>query len=166
MHDGWAKLSAKCILQELLQSNWRQKWDGMKNILVPSLTDTEVLRTLKKPCEKHLEGFLKRKNTKKGRKIMTYEQRERIFSKEYIYIDEFMELTGVTKGAASVMMSNIRRKYNRLGIKGKIHVQDYFDYYDLNPADYRLSIAPETLKTLAEAIAKELAYELRNGAAS
>lgn len=97
---------------------------------------------------------------------MTYEQRERIFSKEYISIDEFMELTGVTKGAASVMMSNIRRKYNRLGIKGKIHVQDYFDYYDLNPADYRLSIAPETLKTLAEAIAKELANELRNGAAS
>lgn len=28
---------------------------------------------------------------------MTYEQRERIFSKEYISIGEFMELTGVLK---------------------------------------------------------------------
>lgn len=95
---------------------------------------------------------------------MTYEQRERIFSKEYISIDEFVELTGVAKSVASVMMSNIRRKYNRLGIKGKIHVQDYFDYYDLNPADYRLSVAPEAVKSLAEAIAKEIVNELQSGA--
>lgn len=95
---------------------------------------------------------------------MTYEQRERIFSKEYISIDEFVELTGVAKSVASVMMSNIRRKYNRLGIKGKIHVQDYFDYYNLNPADYRLSVAPEALKSIAETIAKEIVSGLKGEA--
>ena len=97
---------------------------------------------------------------------MTYEQRERIFSKDYISLGEFMEITGLCRTTASQTMKRIRRQYNRLGVEGKIHVQDYFDFYGLNPADYRVPVSSEALKTLAETIAKELASKLRSGAVS
>lgn len=92
---------------------------------------------------------------------MTYEQRERIFSKDYISLSEFMEITGYCKTQASQKMTEIRRRYNRLNVEGRIHVQDYFDFYGLNPTDYRLSVAPEALKSIAETIAKEIVSGLK-----
>lgn len=95
---------------------------------------------------------------------MTYEQRERIFSKDYLSLSDFMEITGYCKTQASQTMTRIRRQYNRLEVEGRIHVQDYFDFYGLNPADYRVAVSSETLKSLAENIAKEITSELKGEA--
>lgn len=93
---------------------------------------------------------------------MTYEQRERIFSKEYIAIDEFMELFGLDKSTASRKMSDIRRRSDRLGIQGKVHVQDFFEYYDLNPSDYRPSTSVTAVRAIAQGIEDELAGALKS----
>lgn len=36
---------------------------------------------------------------------------------------------------AAKVIREIRRKNDRLGIQGKIHVQDYFDYYNIPMSD-------------------------------
>lgn len=64
---------------------------------------------------------------------MTYEEREQIFSKEVITIQEFAKLFSCSLSEASVKMNDIKRRVgDRCGIKGKIHVQDYIDCYKLN----------------------------------
>lgn len=87
---------------------------------------------------------------------MTFEQRERIFSKDYISLSEFMEITGYCRSTASGKMKAIRRKYNRLNTLGRIHTQDYFDYFNLNPNDYRAPVLAESVQVLASAIAAEV----------
>ena len=63
---------------------------------------------------------------------MTYQEREAIFSKEAISLDDMVALMGVSKGCASVKMSEMKRVVgDRLGIQGKIHVQDYLDYFKI-----------------------------------
>lgn len=97
---------------------------------------------------------------------MTYEQRERIFSKEIITIGEFMELFSVDKSGASQMMGNIRRgiefsgKELRLKKAGQLHIQDFFDYYRLNPADYRPSTSIALAKELVSAAVAEFVKPL------
>ena len=59
---------------------------------------------------------------------MTYERREEIFSKEAISTPEMAELLGVSQSEASVKIKEMKRRAgDRLGIKGRIHVQDYFE---------------------------------------
>lgn len=72
---------------------------------------------------------------------ITYQQREEIFAKEALSIDDFMHLFGISKSAASEKMTQIKRKVgDRLGIKGKLHVQDYLDYFNItNTERYRRS---------------------------
>lgn len=92
---------------------------------------------------------------------MTYEERERIFSKEIITISEFMEMFSVDISTASKMMGDIRRsiefsgKELRLKKQGQLHVQDFFDYYRLNPADYRPSTSIVLAKSLIDAAINE-----------
>ena len=63
---------------------------------------------------------------------MTYQEREAIFSKEAISLDDMVALMGVCKGTASVKMTEMKRVVgDRLGIQGKIHVQDYLDYFKI-----------------------------------
>lgn len=67
---------------------------------------------------------------------MTYEQREDIFSKEYLSISDIQSLLGLTYQDAARIIRNIKRKTDRLGIRGKIHVQDYFDYFNIKTERY------------------------------
>lgn len=68
---------------------------------------------------------------------MTYEMRERIFSKEVLTIADVMLLFGLNYQPAAQLVRNIRRKHDRLGLEGKLHVQDYLDYFNLNGNDKR-----------------------------
>jgi hypothetical protein len=72
---------------------------------------------------------------------MTYAKREEIFSKDYLTIADLQELLGLKYQGAAEMMRNIKRelnmnpKYNgqgiRLDLQGKLHVQDYLDYFNI-----------------------------------
>lgn len=63
---------------------------------------------------------------------MTYEEREAIFAKEALNNEDFQALFGVCRTEATNIMMAIKRKTgDRLGVKGKLHVQDYLDYFGL-----------------------------------
>ena len=67
---------------------------------------------------------------------MTYEEREAIFSKEALNNEDIMKLFGVCKTESTNIMMRIKRKTgDRLGVKGKLHVQDYLDYFNIKPKD-------------------------------
>ena len=68
---------------------------------------------------------------------MTYARREEIFSKDYITTKELQELLGFThESGASQKMGEIRRKVgDRLGIKGRIHTEDYFKFFGIETTD-------------------------------
>lgn len=67
---------------------------------------------------------------------MTYEEREKIFSKDYLTIEDVESLLGLQYQDAARVIRNIKRKTDRLRIRGKIHVQDYLDYYNLSADRY------------------------------
>lgn len=67
---------------------------------------------------------------------MTFEQRQIMFSKDYLTINDIMELLGMSYGVAADLIRAIRRKTDRLNINGKVHVQDYIDYFKLDIARY------------------------------
>ena len=68
---------------------------------------------------------------------MTYAEREAIFSKDYLTIADLGVLLGLTYQMAAKRMRDIKRKNDRLGIQGKIHVQDYLEYFALPSDRYR-----------------------------
>ena len=68
---------------------------------------------------------------------MTYSEREQIFSKDYLTIVDMQELLGLSYGDAAKVIREIKRKSDRLGIQGKVHVQDYLDYYELAVERYK-----------------------------
>lgn len=69
---------------------------------------------------------------------MTYARREEIFSKDYITTQELQELLGYANlPSASKMMGDIKRKCgDRLGIKGRIHTEDYLMYFGITSDRY------------------------------
>ena len=68
---------------------------------------------------------------------MNYAQREAIFSKDFLDIDDLGVILGLGYQMAAKRMRDIKRKHDRLGIQGKIHVQDYLDYFSLPPDRYK-----------------------------
>ena len=62
---------------------------------------------------------------------MTFKEREEIFSKEYLNIKDIQELFGIDYNASAKLIRQIKFKYDRLGIQGKIHVEDYFEYFNI-----------------------------------
>ena len=72
---------------------------------------------------------------------MTYAKREEIFSKDYLTIADLQELLGLEYQGAAKLMRTIKRelnmnpKYNgqgvRLDLQGKLHTQDYLDYFNI-----------------------------------
>lgn len=62
---------------------------------------------------------------------MTYTEREAIFSKDYLTIGDMMVLLGTTYQVAARLIRQIKFKTDRLGLRGKIHIEDYFDYYNI-----------------------------------
>lgn len=85
---------------------------------------------------------------------MTYSRREEIFSKDYLSIADIQDLLGMGYDDAAKMIRDIKRalevspKFNgqgvRLNVQGKLHVQDYLDYFNIPNAErYKPSGATE-----------------------
>ena len=69
---------------------------------------------------------------------MTYAEREKIFSKDAIRTSEIAELYDISLSEASQLVMQIKRTVgDRTGIKGRLHVQDYLDFFKLNGNDKR-----------------------------
>lgn len=68
---------------------------------------------------------------------MTYDKRSEILSKDYLTIADMQALLGLSYNDAAKLIREIKRKHNRLNTRGKIHVQDYIDYYQLDAARYQ-----------------------------
>lgn len=62
---------------------------------------------------------------------MSYLKREEIFSKDYITIEDLRNLLGFSYQVAAREMRRIKRQCDRLGIQGKIHTEDYFEFYNI-----------------------------------
>ena len=68
---------------------------------------------------------------------MTYARREEIFSKEYLSIADLQELLDLKYQGAAELMRDIKRALEyrgqcvRLNIQGKLHTQDYIDYFQI-----------------------------------
>ncbi|MBR2377475.1 MAG: hypothetical protein IKA85_06910 [Clostridia bacterium] len=62
---------------------------------------------------------------------MSYIEREQIFSKDYLTIEDIQSLLGLTYQMAARQIRNIKRRSDRLGIQGKIHTEDYFEYFNI-----------------------------------
>ena len=66
---------------------------------------------------------------------MDWARREEIFSKDYITIADMQDLLGMTYNDAAKEIRDIKRYFKlrrqgvRLDVQGKLHVQDYLDYY-------------------------------------
>lgn len=74
---------------------------------------------------------------------MTYAERKEIFSKEALSITDMEKLLGVSYYEAAKIIRNIKRRTDRLHVKGRIHVQDYLDYFQLPPDRYVKRIETE-----------------------
>jgi hypothetical protein len=64
---------------------------------------------------------------------MTYAEREKIFSKEVLTIEDFMLLYDLGYDKSSELMRDMRRSIKlknglRVDIQGRLHTQDYLDY--------------------------------------
>lgn len=70
---------------------------------------------------------------------MTYAEREEIFSKEYLSISDIQKLLGLDYNTASTLIRTIKLFGDRLKVRGKIHIQDYLDYYHLDGSSLRYS---------------------------
>ena len=68
---------------------------------------------------------------------MTYEERESIFSKEVLRIEDIQALFDLCYSDAAEEIRTIRRKIKfaggtpRVDKVGRLHIQDYLDYYKL-----------------------------------
>lgn len=69
---------------------------------------------------------------------MTRRDREEMFAKDYLNASDISLLLGVDIQTAYAKIRDIRRKNDRLGMQGKIHIQDYIDYYKLDMSRYQL----------------------------
>lgn len=67
---------------------------------------------------------------------MTYERREEIFSKEALNVHDMMELFDISESAAYTVIRNIKVQVgDRLGVQGRVHIQDFLDYFRVPTAD-------------------------------
>ena len=75
---------------------------------------------------------------------MTIQEREEIFSKEILTVDDITKLFECGLTTAYKIIREIKAKFDRLKISGIIHVQDYIDYYKLPQARYVLNKKEKT----------------------
>ena len=81
---------------------------------------------------------------------MTREEREAIFSKEALSIEDVEKLFGVEYDSAAKIIRDIKTKLTigkkkdlRLSIQGKLHILDYLDAVGTKDYAYRYGIAQE-----------------------
>ena len=77
--------------------------------------------------------------------VRTYAQREQIFAKEYLDVNDFMCLFGIGLPSAYRLMREIKRKTDRLKISGRVHIQVYFEYFDI--PDTSRYVQPKEVKS-------------------
>ena len=82
---------------------------------------------------------------------MTFERRNEIFSKEALSITDVAELLGVSYDTAQKLIQTIRRHNDRLNIQGKVHVQDYIEYFNLPMERYFAPLHAPTLTNTEQA---------------
>ncbi len=96
---------------------------------------------------------------------MNYLKREEIFSKDYLSIQDIQDLLGLGYDDAAKMIREIKRSFAlhgksvRLNIQGKLHTQEYFDYFGIT--NYERYIPVSRCTEEKEKIEKEVArYEI------
>ena len=62
---------------------------------------------------------------------MSLQEREAIFSKEVLTIKDLQLLFDMTYQVSARLMREMKRKFDRLGMEGKIHTEDYFEYFNI-----------------------------------
>lgn len=67
---------------------------------------------------------------------MTYDEREEIFCREVLDIADIQTLTKLSYQSAAKLIRDIKRRSDRLGIRGKIATQDYLDYMGIRVERY------------------------------
>ena len=77
--------------------------------------------------------------------VKTYTQREQIFAKEYLDVNDFMRLFGISLPSAYKLIREVKRNSDRLKIQGRIHIQDYFEYFDI--PDTSRYVQPKEVKS-------------------
>lgn len=75
---------------------------------------------------------------------MTFARREEIFSKDVITIPELQELLVLPSyGEAARMMRQIKRRFDRYPVQGRLHVEDYKAYFEIPEDNQRYFPEPE-----------------------
>lgn len=77
--------------------------------------------------------------------VKTYIQREQIFAKEYLDVNDFMRLFGISLPSAYKLIREVKRNSDRLKIQGRVHIQDYFEYFDI--PDTSRYVQPKEVKS-------------------
>lgn len=77
--------------------------------------------------------------------VRTYAQREQIFAKEYLDVNDFMCLFGISLPSAYKLIREVKRNSDRLKIQGRVHIQDYFEYFDI--PDTSRYVQPKEVKS-------------------
>lgn len=77
--------------------------------------------------------------------VKTYTQREKIFAKEYLDVNDFMRLFGISLPSAYKLIREVKRNSDRLKIQGRVHIQDYFEYFDI--PDTSRYVQPKEVKS-------------------
>ena len=68
---------------------------------------------------------------------MTLAQRREMFAKDYLDLTDLSMMLGTCYTRASEIVTEIKfNTRDRLHTRGRVHVQDYFDYYHLDPKNY------------------------------
>lgn len=75
---------------------------------------------------------------------MTLAQRREMFAKDYLDLTDLTMLLGICYTRASEIVREIKfNTRDRLRTRGRVHVQDYLDYYHLDPKSYYRGISEE-----------------------
>lgn len=77
--------------------------------------------------------------------VKTYTQREQIFAKEYLDVNDFMRLFGISLPSAYKLIREVKRNSDRLKIQGRVYIQDYFEYFDI--PDTSRYVQPKEVKS-------------------
>ena len=87
---------------------------------------------------------------------MTYEEREALFSKEALNNEDIQKLFGVCRTEATNIMMRIKRKTgDRLGVKGRLHIEDYLKHFGIEANRYAKKRSDEAQPPLEQDLHKE-----------
>lgn len=74
---------------------------------------------------------------------MTFAEREQIFAKDILSLQDIQKLLGFTYPQASAFVNTVKRAFAfndkplRIDMKGRLHTQDYLDYFNIKGDNLR-----------------------------